>query len=128
MIPFEDELRALGLPAGEYVVFAGSALAAHGIREATDLDILVSDTLFDDLLSRYPDSVDEDNTDLLAIGNVELSRRFPKTEGLIAEADIVDGYPVARLEAVMAWKRKKGRPKDIRDIGLIEAFLDRPKE
>ena len=35
-------LRDLGLTDGEWVVFAGSALALYGLKSTTDLDILVT--------------------------------------------------------------------------------------
>ena len=35
-------LRDLGITEGEWAVFAGSALALHGLKSTTDLDILVT--------------------------------------------------------------------------------------
>ena len=35
-------LRELGLTDGQWAVFAGSALALHGLKSTTDLDILVT--------------------------------------------------------------------------------------
>src|SRR3989344_8264129 len=45
------KLKELNFPSGEYVV-VGGAMAAHGIREAHDLDILVTPSLYQKLLDQ----------------------------------------------------------------------------
>ena len=45
-----SKLKELNFPIGQYVV-VGGAMAAHGIRDAHDLDILVTPTLYQELIS-----------------------------------------------------------------------------
>lgn len=42
---------------------------------------------------------------------------------IITEAEEIAGLPFVRLETVLAWKKRNGRPKDLKDIELIEAYL-----
>jgi hypothetical protein len=44
-------------------------------------------------------------------------------DALIAGAEWIDGLPFASLEAVLAWKRAYGRPKDLEHVRLIEGYL-----
>lgn len=43
------EIRSLRLPADQYVVVGGAALAARGIRETQDIDLVVTPSLFEEL-------------------------------------------------------------------------------
>ena len=40
-----EELKKLNFPSEKYVVFGGAALAARGLRETFDIDIVASDDL-----------------------------------------------------------------------------------
>ena len=44
-----DQVKSLNLPLGKYVVVGGGVLAAHGIRDFKDIDILITEELFDEL-------------------------------------------------------------------------------
>lgn len=51
---------------------------------------------------------------------------YPRTlEQLLATADVVDGIPFASLQEVRAWKAASGRPKDLKDIELIDNHIQR---
>jgi len=47
-----DELKALALPPDQYAVFGSGPMAVRGIREANDLDLIVKESLWDDLRKR----------------------------------------------------------------------------
>ena len=50
------ELKALNLPLGHYAIFGSGPLAVRGIREAADLDIIVSESLWKELLPKHEKS------------------------------------------------------------------------
>jgi hypothetical protein len=49
------------------------------------------------------------------------------TNKLIKEADIIGGFPFIKLEEPAKFKKELGRPKDLKDIKLINDYL-RSKE
>ena len=46
-----DRVKALGFPLGQYVV-VGGAMEAFGIRPANDLDVVVTEDLFAELMRK----------------------------------------------------------------------------
>jgi hypothetical protein len=58
-----NELKKLNLPPDEFAITSSGCLAVRGIREANDLDLVVSDKLFDDL-SKRKNIIKEFNTTL----------------------------------------------------------------
>jgi hypothetical protein len=129
-------LKDLDLPKGEYVV-VGGAMAAHGIRDAHDLDILVTPNLYGKLLvSRgYTQCTCEqcmntsrlmlkgDNVDILP--NLIFGNYIGDTKKLIRTADVIRGFPFIKLREFSKFKRELGRQKDLNDIKLINNYLRR---
>ncbi len=124
-----DEIRALELPLGQFAVFGSGPMGIRGLRPMHDVDLIVAPALWEILARQYPVHDHEHGLKRIQIGNVEiLSGWYPDVGGiadLIREAEIVDGIPLVRLKKVLEWKRAYGRPKDVADIELIEAFLAR---
>ena len=133
------KLESLNLPKGEYVVVGGS-MAAHGIREAHDLDILVTPNLYNTLLksgdykqcncnqcmqtSRLMLKKKGGGVDILP--NLMLKNYLCDTKSLIENADIIKEYPFIKLEEFIKFKKEIGREKDIEDILLMEEYLSGP--
>ena len=119
-------LRALHLPTGAYAVFGGSALALHGLREASDLDIAVTKTLFQKLAKEHEKDPDADS---MQLGELDIWCKWLPDGTLpdkyIARATQIRGVPVATLEDMLDWKRRMNREKDQKDITLITAWLGR---
>lgn len=127
------KLKELDLPLGEYVV-VGGAVTAHGIRESEDLDILVTPKLYQQLRQRgFKACTCEEcvatSRILLSIKDVDilpnllLGDYLGDTNSLIAEADIIQGFPFIKLEELIKFKKVLGREKDFADIKLIEGYL-----
>ena len=134
-----DRVRALDLPLGKYVV-VGGAMEAFGIRKAKDLDIVVTEDLFQELIKKgwklcecekcrtkqQQGSTDRilkgDGVDILSEFSCD-DRYFADTDWLIKNAAIIDGVPYIQLEELMKWKKAAAREKDLKDIILIEEFL-----
>lgn len=126
------KVKTLGWPRGSYIVFGSCPLAAAGIREANDIDFLVSKELFDSLRKEGWVEVQKGPGDKplkYDIFEVHESWNFssykPTLEQLLASADVFNGVPFASLAEVRNWKIASNRPKDLTDIELIDKHLRR---
>lgn len=122
------KVKALGLPAGQYIVFGSCPLAAAGLRLAGDIDLLVSPALLRQLAAAGWQQVDKGPHDTPLTHDVfeahdswNFSSYQPTLASLLAGADYFDGIPFASLSAVRQWKAASGRPKDLADITLLDA-------
>ena len=129
----------LGFPLGKYIV-VGGAMEAFGIRKAKDLDIVVTENLFAELMQKgwklcecekcraewKLGSTDRilkgDGVDILSEYSCGDSY-YADTYELIRNAAIIDGVPYVQLRELLKWKKASGREKDLKDIALIEKFL-----
>jgi hypothetical protein len=127
------QVKALGLPLGQYVVFGGGPLAAHGIRETADVDLFVTTSLYDHLMAGGWEEKEFGGPHgglYLVNGIYEADDTWhygdydPTPEEIISAADMIDGVPFAPLVEVLKWKRAFGRPKDVADVRLIQAYMD----
>jgi len=127
------KLKQLNLPLGQYVV-VGGAMAAHGIRPAHDLDILVTPVLYEKLLNSGYEQCKCDQC-------IRTSRLMLKKDGvdilpslmqgnyigdirqLIKKADMINGYPFIKLTEFIKFKKELSRPKDKEDIMLMKDYL-----
>lgn len=125
-----DQLKALDLPEGEFVVVGSAAMAARGIREAKDLDVLVSSKLWEVLARKYPVSqkacmyISVGDVELLGPGSMYRDPEIITTDDVIGTAEIIDGIPYINLGILKRVKKWRADPKDFRDIELIDKYLD----
>ena len=122
--------RVLGLNAGEYALFGSVPLAAHGIRESQDIDMLVTHEAYQRLKDQgwevevFPNGREMLRKDCFEAGeDWNYGTYNPDPAKLIKEADIIEGIPVVRLEEALAWKKALRREKDLKDVELIEEFM-----
>ena len=113
------------LPRDDYAITTSGALAARGIREARDLDLIVTPRLWRALAARYPAA-----DGLIRLGeHVEVlgpdSPVSVAAESQIARAETIDDHPFALLEDVRDAKARLSRPRDVADLALIDAFVER---
>ncbi len=126
-----SRLRALHLPAGDYVVFGSGPLVVRGIIEASgDLDVVCRKAAWDAVCALAPPkkvapwsvelvSFDQDRLTFgrsWAIGEVD-------PDLLIDTAEIIDGLPFAQLEHVLGYKKLSRRPKDLAHLEAYRAWL-----
>jgi len=123
MIPFKEELMKLHLPKGSYALFGSALLSAYNLREAKDLDIIVTQDLWEKLAKQYADHLKNDPV-RIHMGNIEIFKDWMilthRIEEMIKSADFIEDIPFVRIEYVLAWKRWRGRPKDIKDVQQLE--------
>jgi hypothetical protein len=126
------EVKTLELPLGTYVVIGSSTLAIRGIRPAQDIDIIVTQDIYDRFKASgwkeqcFPG---EERPCVLLYGLFDVGTSWsvrsyhPTFEQLFNDADIIEGVPFASLKDVLQWKKTCGRDKDLEDVELIEAYL-----
>lgn len=119
-------IQALGLPADQFVVVGGASMAIRGLRETFDIDLVVTQWLFDQLVARgWPSKPRPNGQPGLKLGNVEAYLDVttptcaPDVEWLLANADVEAGIRLVDLDTLIAWKRAYGREKDAMDVELL---------
>jgi predicted nucleotidyltransferase len=120
------EIRELELPKDEYVVVGSSVLVVLGIIDSTeDVDITVSEEIFDSLRSAGWQTGDGVNNPSLQQGLYDISTGFGKWKlaDLQEDSAWIAGVPFMSLEKLLEWKKQKNREKDRRHIKLIERYL-----
>ncbi|MFA5086060.1 MAG: hypothetical protein WC468_00465 [Candidatus Paceibacterota bacterium] len=128
-------VKDLGLPLGEYAVFGSGPMGVRGLREMHDIDLIVSDKIFDEYSEKpgwmikeiygYRDWLKNDDLE------IEMGRDWHEgrdVEKMIREADMIDGLPFVELDYLVKWKKFFGREKDLKDVELIEEFLKKNNE
>lgn len=127
-----EKVKELNLPAGGYVVFGSCPLAAAGLREANDIDVLVSNEVLARLKQAGWEQVDKGENDkpltydvFEAHNSWNFSSYSPTLKRLLETADVIDGIPFASLDEVRKWKAASGRPKDLHDIELIDVYFSK---
>ncbi len=129
-----EELRGLSFSPNQYVVVGSGIMAAKGIRNTNDLDIVVTPELFEKCKREGWEvkpwtKPGKEGKEWLKRGAVELYLEVnegdinPTTEDLLKEAEFINGIPFNTLERLVEFKRAYGRPKDFEDIALIEKYL-----
>ncbi|TSC89985.1 MAG: hypothetical protein G01um10145_416 [Microgenomates group bacterium Gr01-1014_5] len=125
------QLKELNLPEDQHVVVGSGALAARGMREANDFDVLVTKQLWDRLASNYkveitPEGIENINLgdiQILGKGSVFSDENIADLQTLIQTAEAVEGVCFINLPYLKKFKQKLGREKDLKDIELIDRYL-----
>lgn len=117
-------VRDQKFPKGEYAIFGSAVMGVRGIREVPNIDLIVTDTLWKQLLEIHK----PDEEGFIRIGAIKISNWWfaPTKKSLptmIAEVEILHGLPFVKLEDVRAYKAVLNREKDIEDVKLIDQFL-----
>ena len=125
-----EKVKSLNFPENSYIVFGSGPLAILEIREVNDIDILVSKEMYVKLekfgwKKIYKSQNDESLAyDIFeAYDNWNFGAYSPTLPELLSRAIKIDGVYFASLEDVQKWKTISGRPKDIKDLELIDKYL-----
>ena len=127
-----ENLKKLDLPEGQFVVVGSGPMGTRGIRESQDLDVIVTATLWDDLIKKYP-TVNKGGIDYIVLENdIEIidpvtgifsNSSVVPVEEIFEKADLFDGIKFINLDNLKKIKAKMARDKDLRDIELIDIYL-----
>jgi len=123
-----EELDKLNLPNDQYAITSSGVLAIRGIREANDLDIVVSPKLWAVLSKKYKvknegfESIDVGNIQILWEGSFYTNSAVTTVAEQINTADVIKGYRFVNLGLIKKFKELTGREKDKRDLELIKIY------
>ena len=121
------ELRALSLPEDQYVVVGGGVLALLGLRDTEDIDLVVTEGLFNQLHEQgwrakiRPNGKPGLKLDVVeAYLDVDCDTFERSTSWLLEHAQVLDGIPTTDLETLAGFKAGYGRPKDLLDLAMLQ--------
>ena len=140
MSNYVERIKELALPPHEYVVIGSGILDALGIRKARDIDIVASKKLFKELSSNR--KVWKKKWFFLGFmerkaiqkDGVEIYSRFKYRnykydfQAIADRVIVVDEIPFMNLDDLIELKKHLGRPKDLKDIKLIEEYKKNTKQ
>ena len=126
-------LKKLDLPNDNFVVVGSGALAIRGIREAQDIDIIVTHSLWDEMAQKYKIGLNQWGIENICLNNdIEIlnpvqsifgnSKYIPAQE-IFNKADMFYGIKFINLEHLKKIKEQLGRKIDLQDIVLIDDFI-----
>lgn len=124
------QLNQLHLPQDQFAITASGPLAIRGLREAHDLDIIVSDELWENLKTQYAQYLVEEEK--IILGNLEIIGKhlradneiYATAQEQIEQVEIINNLPFVKLEFIKAYKQKLDREKDREDVILIENYFN----
>lgn len=129
-----QRVKDLNLPLGEYAIFGSGPMGVRGIREMGDVDIIVTQKLWDNFINK-PDWEQRQVDDLDGIKNEKLNIEIWKdwwigwnVEQMIKEAEIIGGLAFVNLEMMIEWKTLIAREKDLKDLKLIKNWQKKDNE
>ncbi len=128
-----ENLKALNLPPNEFIVVGSGSLAVRGIREAKDVDIVVTESLWNVMSKKYKVELNDWGVERLCLPHdIEIlnpkqsifgNSKIVPFKGIFNNADVFDGIKFLDLEHLKMIKLKLGRPIDLQDIKLIDKYL-----
>ena len=129
------KLNELKLNPGNAVVIGSGILNALNLRESKDIDVVVSEEKYKELVgnSRFKKGQNHGREilvdSLFEIGTswVVLDKIW-KLNDLLSRSIVIDGVRYNTIEFLLDVKRRwvadgEGRPKDIKDVELMERYL-----
>jgi hypothetical protein len=124
------EVRALGLPAGNFVLFGSAPLLVRGIVPPTgDVDVLARGPAWEAARALGPTvRLPHYGVDVVRLldGRIEIGTVWGigdvDVDDLIDSAEVIDGLPFAGLAHVRAYKEVAGRAKDREHLRLLDAW------
>lgn len=128
-----EKFQEFGIPVSEYIIAGSGPMAIRGIREAQDVDVVVTEHVWNELIKQYPIGKNGwgkeklDLTDDIEILNPAQSlftnSELVPAEEVFSKADEFDGVKFISLEHLKIFKQYLGREKDFEDIKLIDEYL-----
>ena len=125
-----NKVKKLNLSKNSYIVFGSCPITVAGLREAQDIDLLVSEEVYKNLekkgwqkIYKGPKDTPLTHDVFEAHNNWNFSSYNPTLEDLLTRATEFDNILFASIEDVKKWKQGYNRPKDIADIELIDNYL-----
>jgi len=124
-----EKVRALDLADDSYIVIGSGVMDALGLRASEDIDVVVSEPVFEELRAAGWETSAQYGDQCLVRGDFEAWKTwsYQGEQTSLAELQkdrvIIDGIPFVSPQYLLKWKQDKDRPKDIRDIELLQEYL-----
>ncbi len=121
---FKNQIHSIPLKENTFSLFGSGPMGIRWIRKSKDVDILVDTTTWKILSDEYNHS---QSIEPLAIMDVEIWHTWPwfteeECKKIIAESEIYDWLPFARLQEVIKSKQFRNKEKDNIDLTLISEW------
>ena len=115
-------LEKLNFPKDEYYVLSGASLVLRGIKEeANDLDLCISEELFDQIKDKFNLTDEKKNECGFYKINDNLEIVVDKKENFKMETG--EKYNLEDLQTILYFKINRNLPKDKKDIDNIKKYL-----
>ena len=124
-----QKINNLNLPPRNFIVVGSGIMQVLGIRQSSDVDLIVSEEVFHLLGEQgwehgeWPDQPVL-KRDVFDVGTHWEGKRLAE---LLQAATTIEDVPFLSLHDLRLWKVNQARPKDLVDVGLIDEYLRRPK-
>lgn len=119
-------LKDMDLPLAEYWITSGAGLVIHGVKETTrDIDLGCTTNLVKHFIKKgCKYKIASDNSKIVEVNDkVEILENW-----FVDKIIFIDGLPVGSLESIKNQKAQLGREKDIKDIKLIDKYINKMSE
>lgn len=123
-----QRIKDLNFPFDQFVVIGSGLLDAYGLRSADDIDLVVSDGLYELLKQKgvYKELLKHDES-YLEGDKLEIWLTWGKNtdfNSLYLDSVVIDGIHFVNPRFLIEKKYEMGRTKDIEDIRLLEQYLN----
>lgn len=117
-------LKELNFPKDEYYVLSGASLVLRGIRkEANDLDLCISEKLFNEIKDKY--NLAEGNKNECGFYKINDNLEIVVNKKEDFKMEIGEKYNLEDLQTILDFKLKRNKPKDKEDIENIKKYLEK---
>ena len=117
-------LKELNFPKDEYYVLSGASLVLRGIRkEANDLDLCISEELFNEIKDKY--KLAEGNKNECGFYKINDNLEIVVNKKEDFKMEIGEKYNLEDLQTILDFKIKRNKPKDQKDIENIKKHLEK---
>lgn len=117
-------LKELNFPKDEYYVLSGASLVLRGIRkEANDLDLCISEGLFNEIKDKY--NLAEGNKNECGFYKINDNLEIVVNKKEDFKMEIGEKYNLEDLQTILDFKIKRNKPKDQKDIENIKKHLEK---
>lgn len=115
-------LKELNFPKDEYYVLSGASLVLRGIRkEANDLDLCISEELFNEIKDKY--NLAEGNKNECGFYKINDNLEIVVNKKEDFKMELGEKYNLEDLQTILDFKIKRNKPKDTEDIENIKKYL-----
>ncbi len=127
MAGFTERIKQVAIPLDQMVVIGSGLLDVWGLRDADDIDLVVSQRVFDELRATGEFSEHIRYGSLcLEKDQLEIWTDWGKAASFVELAALaltIDGVMFVNPAVLIARKAVRGTDKDLRDIELIATYL-----